>query len=406
MHIGHSEVINTGLKLRSLQLNADRTATTCTLPKLRDVIVCQSPHSDSSFRMPDIVIRSLQAAGVFRMLQPRRYGGAEIPINEFFNSQCELSKIDMSTGWLVGVMGILAFHLALFPEAAQDDVWLADPDALIASSYMPKGTAVAVSDGFELSGHWQFASGADHADWFMLGGIIVQDGEREGCVFLVPRRDVEVHDVWRPTGLKATGSQDVTISQCFVPHHRLHGWRDRFFGRSAGLACNRAPLYRIPLPQLLMRVISTPAIGALSGLLDAVVAHNRARVGANGAAACDDPTVQLVLGEALADIDEMLTNLEASVDRLMRHAEAGVDAPLRDRMVMRLQTTRVADRCCRTAQRLFQCSGTSGLALDRPIGRYLADIQASRQHTANQFQGFGRALGSALLGRETEDLLL
>src|SRR3546814_5228279 len=85
----------------------------------------------------------------------------------------------MSTGWLAGVMGVLAFHLALFPAKAQTDVWDANPGALMACSYMQTGKAILTSDGYELSGRWRFASGADYADWFLLGARLERAGRSE-----------------------------------------------------------------------------------------------------------------------------------------------------------------------------------------------------------------------------------
>src|SRR3546814_7327260 len=84
----------------------------------------------------------------------------------------------------------------------------------------------------------------------------VCSSDLEPVIFLVPRHDVEILQTWRATGLRGTGSQDLSIERCFVPTHRIHGIRERFLGMSPGLEVNRAPLYRIPLPQLLFRVVS------------------------------------------------------------------------------------------------------------------------------------------------------
>src|SRR3546814_1381647 len=106
----------------------------------------------------------MRSEGLFRTRQPRRVGGGEADIAAFFDKQIEISATDMSTGWPAGVMGVLAFHLALFPAKAQTDVWDANPGALMACSYMQTGKAILTSDGYELSGRWRFASGADYAD--------------------------------------------------------------------------------------------------------------------------------------------------------------------------------------------------------------------------------------------------
>lgn len=374
---------------------------------LRSAIERGSDASAAEGRMHDATIAAMRDAGLFRMLQPRRYGGGETGPAEFFETQAELASCDMSAGWLHGTMGVLAFHLALFPEQAQDDVWGDRPDALMASSYMQTGRATPVAGGYQVEGVWHFASGADHANWFVLGAVATgTDGNADRFVILVPRGDATVRREWHASGLKATGSQGVVLDDCFVPAHRVHGIRERFEGRSPGLAVNKAALYRIPLPQLQFRVISTPAIGALRGLLDALLVHNRDRVGVTGVAASDDPIVLLACGQAAAALDELMAVQRASLGRMLDHARCGGEAPIADRMIYRLQAASVVDRCSRLALRLFQAAGTSGLSLDKPFARYLADIQASRQHVANQFEGYGRALGRALLGDTAEDTLL
>ncbi|WP_432768752.1 MAG: hypothetical protein HEQ22_15525 [Sphingopyxis sp.] len=356
--------------------------------------------------MSPTIIDAMRSGGLFRTLQPRRYGGSEAGVTEFFDSQIEIAAADMSTGWLFGVMGVLAFHLALFPAEAQSDVWDANPDALMASSYMQTGKAIAVAGGYELSGRWRFASGADYADWFMLGARVERDGVTEPVIFLVPRDDVTILPTWRAAGLRGTGSQDLAIERCFVPAHRIHGIKERFLGMSPGLEVNRGPLYRIPLPQMLLRVVSVPAIGALRSGLTALIDHNAIRTDIAGQRVAANPEVQFTVGDVAADVDAMLAVLHHGVGQLSAAAAEGRDLPLQTRMILRLQASRTADRCCHLMHRIFVAAGASGLTSDAPFGRLLADIQASRQHAANQFQPFAQSLGASLLGVETEDSLL
>lgn len=376
---------------------------TALLPLVRDC----AAQGEREARLPDRMIAALREEGLLRLLQPARYGGEEAAPEVFFAVQAILSRADMSTGWLQGVMGTLAFHLALFPHAAQDDVWGRDADALIACSYMPTGIAEPVPGGVRLSGRWGFASGADHCDWLLLAGkASLADGTPDLRVFLVPRADVTIARVWDTTGLRATGSQDVEARDVFVPDHRAHRHADRFAGTSPGLAGQGNPLYRLPLPQLLFRNITTPAIGALEGFLDAFLDHSRARVAVTGQAVARDPTAQQVAGETLAAIDEMTTQMRTNFARLLAYARRGEEAPVRERMLYRLQAVGCAERCSLLAARLFKACGASGLSRAHPFGRYLADIAAARQHAASQVEAQARALGAALLDVGGEDTVL
>jgi 3-hydroxy-9,10-secoandrosta-1,3,5(10)-triene-9,17-dione monooxygenase len=376
------------------------------VPDLLDIVSAHATENETLCRLCPSVLNEMRDGALFRALQPRRFGGKEADVKAFFDQQIEIAASDMSSGWLFGVMGVLAFHLALFPDEAQSDVWESNSDALMACSYMQTGKAVAVSGGYELTGAWRFASGADYADWFMLGARIERDGAHEPVIFLVPGVDVTIRRTWQPAGLRGTGSQDLAIERCFVPSHRMHGIRERFLGKSPGLDYNRGALYRIPLPQLLLRVVSVPAIGALRGGLSALIDHNKIRVDIGGQRVAANSAVQLTVGEVAADIEEMIAVLHNALRQLSDAAAEGRDLPLQTRMIFRLQASRMADRCCRLMHQVFIAAGASGLTSDAPFGRILADIQASRQHIANQFQQFGQTLGASLLGIEIEDSLL
>lgn len=367
-----------------------------------------APAGDRERRLPDAAAAALREAGFFRILQPRRHGGYEMAPAVFNEVQMVLAEADMSTGWVHGVVGVLAFHLALLDDRAQAEVWGDDPSTLVAASYMPRGRAVPVEGGYRLSGRWGFASGIDHCGWAFLGGIVEADGAGppDARAFLVPRADLRVLDTWRVTGLRGTGSHDVAVEEAFVPEYRTHRNADRFLGRNPGTAVNTGPLYRVPLPQLLFRAISSSSIGALRHLLDAFVDYNGRRLSVLGTAVARDPVAQLACAEAAADIDEMTAMLRRNFDRLMDHARRGGQAPIRERQLYRLHATRVPERCCALAQRLFKACGASALSEDRPFGRILADLAAARQHAAMQFETHGRALGAAMLGIEEEDTLL
>ena len=78
----------------------------------------------------------------------------------------------MSTAWVLGVVGIHPFQLALYDDKAQNEVYGDDPDTLVSSSYAPLGQVEVVDGGFKLSGHWQWSSGSEHCEWALLGALV------------------------------------------------------------------------------------------------------------------------------------------------------------------------------------------------------------------------------------------
>jgi 3-hydroxy-9,10-secoandrosta-1,3,5(10)-triene-9,17-dione monooxygenase len=50
----------------------------------------------------------------------------------------------MSTAWVLGVVGIHPFQLALYDDKAQQEVWGEDDNTLVSSSYAPMGQVTPV----------------------------------------------------------------------------------------------------------------------------------------------------------------------------------------------------------------------------------------------------------------------
>src|SRR6516162_7160456 len=178
-------------------------------------------------RLPDETFADFQEAGLFRALQPKRYGGYELDPGVFYQAVMEVGTVCGSSAWILGVIGVHNWHLAILPPQAQEDVWGEDTSVQLSTSLAPTGTVARVPGGFRLKGRWSFSSGCDFCQWAVLGGIVppATPGEPpEARVFLVPRRDYAIDDNWYVTGLCASGSKDLVVADAFVPEYRTHSY--------------------------------------------------------------------------------------------------------------------------------------------------------------------------------------
>jgi 3-hydroxy-9,10-secoandrosta-1,3,5(10)-triene-9,17-dione monooxygenase len=273
---------------------------------------------------------------------------------------------------------------------------------------MPNGTATPDGDGYRLQGHWFYSSGCEHCTWAFLGGAIAGEPGRppDRALFLVPRTDYEIVDTWHVAGLKATGSHDIDIKNAFVPTYRMIRLTDTFRGYGPGQSVNSGILYRYPFGQIFFRGVSICAIGALQGMLDALLDYGGRRASHHGKTA-EDPHVHLICAEIVVGIDEMKAALHHHL-RLMRgYAERREMPPLSDRIRYKFHTAAIVERCRELATRLFTATGGRGLYTDQPFGRIVADISAARQHFSNQYEVLGRNWGRTLFGHEdNNDLVL
>ncbi len=375
------------------------------VPALRE----RAAQAAQQRRVPAETVRQMQDAGLFRVLQARRYGGYELSPEVFYEIQMTLAQACMSTAWIYGVIAVHNWQMALLDDRASQDVWADDTSVLIASSYMPKGQVRRVDGGFRFSGRWGYSSGVDHCQWVLLGGLVPAETEGEPPeyrTFLVPRGDFEVLDTWDTMGLRGTGSHDVVVSDVFVPEYRTHKSADGFAGTSPGLAVNTAPLYRLPFGQIFVRAVSSSAIGALQGALQEFRAFAGNRVGDMGTRSAEQAPVQLAVAETAVAIDEMKLILRRNFGELMHAAEAGTMLDIETRLHYRYQAAAVVERCAQLIYRLFVTSGARGLFNDNPVVRHFLDIHAGRTHYANNPDQFARNYGGVLLGRDNSDFFI
>ena len=110
-------------------------------PTLRE----RARRTEQEREVPAATIKELREAGLFRALQPKRYGGHELPPTAFYDAAIELGAACGSTGWVYGVVGVHAWQLALFPAETQDEVWGEDTAVLASSSYAPTGIVEPVT---------------------------------------------------------------------------------------------------------------------------------------------------------------------------------------------------------------------------------------------------------------------
>jgi 3-hydroxy-9,10-secoandrosta-1,3,5(10)-triene-9,17-dione monooxygenase len=353
------------------------------LPVLRE----RAQEAEDARSVPADSVKALTEIGFFRLLQPARFGGLEADPVTFLTAVRLIASACGSTGWVASVVGVHPWQLALFPLQAQEEVWGADTNTRMSSSYAPTGRAEAVAGGHRLTGRWSFSSGCDHATWVLLGAIVPDaDGvPADFRTFLLPASDYAIDDVWDTVGLRGTGSNDIVVSDAFVPEHRSLSFNDVFRCVCPGQEANPAPLYRLPYGSLFSYAITTPIIGMATGAYEAHVAYQKERVRASyvGQKAWEDPHAQVRVAEAAADLDSAWLALERNMAELMQRAQAGEKIPLPLRLRVRRDQVRGTGQAISAVDRLFENSGGRALRRGTAIQRFWRDAHAGRVHAIN-----------------------
>ncbi|MPS30076.1 MAG: acyl-CoA dehydrogenase [Alcaligenaceae bacterium] len=370
------------------------------IPLLRS----EAEASERLHRMTPAVVQALHETGLFRIHQPRYWGGMELSYSAQFDV-CEiLGRGDASASWTFANLASHHRQLAQWPLPAQQDVLENDADALVASgiAYI-QGQGRPVEGGLRLSGKWGFSSGVTVSSWNMLACVIKEDGKPvDWCMCLVPAADYRVLDDWHTLGMRGTGSCTVECEDVFVPAHRVLSMKaDSGVPGFPGLQQHRDPLYRIPNSALGGNGIAAAMLGNAQAALDASIASVKERSTSYTAAKMRDfPTVQLRISMAGAKIDAarlMLRNdcLEGAAT-VERGAAIDTEARLRYRrntaMCIRMATEAVGS--------LQEMAGANGIYDKYPIQRMYRDALAANGHVLFNVDMQLTAWGLVALGGE------
>jgi 3-hydroxy-9,10-secoandrosta-1,3,5(10)-triene-9,17-dione monooxygenase len=362
-------------------------------------------------RVPDETIAELHKSGLFRMLQPKRVGGSELPYRALVELGAILAEGCGSTSWVVANLASHHWMLAMWPEQAQDEVWGRSPDDLVGSALVfPGGKATAVADGYILSGRWPFSSGIDPSRWSFVGGIVHDQKDKpiEQRCFLVAASEYRIIDTWYATGLRGTGSKDIEMKDVFVPAHRTLPLSALVGGGTApGCAINPAPLYKLPVLGLFAFVVSGVSLGLARGAIGDFTRQMHARIATySGRRLADLANLQLKIGEAAALADTAEALMLKDCDEAMAITEAGAPTTIEQKARWRRDGAYAASLCTEAVNQLFAATGGGGVYLDQPIQRAFRDSHAANAHYALSWDVNGTQWGRIALGLPAEAVVL
>jgi len=364
------------------------------IPQIRE----RALRCEHERKVPQETIDEFVAAGLGRIMTPKRWGGYEISHDAACDVILEIAEGCGSTGWCCSWLLTHVWWFAAFPLEAQFDVYGDGPDVNLAASFADRqGIATPVPGGYRLSGRWGWASGIDHCTWTMLGATVKGDAaEPYARLFVLPQIDYTVEDTWYNIGLRGTGSNDVIVDDVFVPEHRSVRVAEIRNCTAPGRAVNPGPMYRLEGSTRNHELIA-PGLGAARGALKEWLTWSRDRVSyRTGASFRADHSRQLGTAQVETDLDAVELILRRNLD-LIRNG-----GPISPETITLIHYSgaRSIEWLCRAVDTLLGLSGASGLFDTNPIQRAWRDVHAIAAHaSANPVQS-GEARGRVLLGLE------
>src|SRR5579871_715322 len=373
------------------------------VPYLRD----HAQRTEAERRVSVEATEAFQSAGFFKLMQPRRYGGYEYGFTAFIDVISEIGRGCTSSAWCCAIGCGHQWMIGCFPEEAQDDVWMGDPNAFACVSYAPTGTLEVVEGGFRVHGKWQFVSNADNSQWVILGAQFPgpeRGAPPEAGFLLLPRSDWRIEDNWYVSGQSGTGSKAIAIDQpTFVPAHRKLSVAQAAAGSSPGARVNTNPIYSIPFISALPVCLISPLLGTALGAVEEFVALcgtrvTRGAVAGSGNRLSEFYPVQSKVAEASAMADAARLIITRDTAEVVKSIFAGQGLSIDQRIRNRRDHAFAAKLARDAVDLLFSAVGGSGLSLDQPIQRMWRVSAAIVRHITLNWDAVSAMVGQHLLG--------
>jgi 3-hydroxy-9,10-secoandrosta-1,3,5(10)-triene-9,17-dione monooxygenase len=357
-------------------------------------------------RLPDTTQQEFVDAGLYRVLQPRRFGGYEFDLGVFFSIMAEIARGCPSSGWVLALTAGHAHTLAaLFPEETQVETFGADGEYRAPLSGNGRGVLTTCDGGYRLTGAWSYVSGCLTATHFI--GMSMLDGSESRHFVLIGKDDFEVVDDWDVMGMQGTGSHRIVVEDAFVPARHVIGQpMDEMGSRNApGRSVHANPLYAAGrIGSVLFGEMAAVAVGMALGALDIYEAELRTKTMNYPpfAPRAEVAEYQRHFGEAWALISMASATLERIGSDYMSYAREDVagETPFSDQRdgQLRLLEQFVTKLAADAIDLMFRSAGTSAARSASPLQRYFRDSAIVRTHFAAQYERGAEEFGRAYFG--------
>ncbi|BCJ55326.1 acyl-CoA dehydrogenase [Actinoplanes sp. NBRC 14428] len=362
------------------------------LSQLVDVTAALAAHAeehDRSAELPAAGLALVHDAGLLTLTVGTGHGGPGGTLADTVRVLTALGRGDPSVA-LISAMTLFAhaaqartggwpadLYAGVLAESATRPTLInalrVEPDlGTPARGGLPATTARRTADGWELTGHKIFSTGAVGLRWMQVWARTDEDPVRAGA-FLV-RTDspgITVERTWDHLGLRASRSDDVTFDRVRVPEGAVLGLDGRDGGDlRAWNALGIAAIY----------------LGVAYAARDWLAGYLRERVPTN-------------LGKPLASLPRFQNEVGA-IEAALASAQAFLTATAETGGVTAadLAKTVVTNAAIDAVQRGVALIGNAALSRRNPLERHLRDVLCGRIHTPQDDVVLGSAGRSVLEG--------
>ncbi len=341
-------------------------------------------HREALAKGPDLprpLADALTRAGLTQLWLPRALGGPETRPLDLVRAIEALARLDGAVAWCAMISSVGSRFAGLMAAEPMRRHRPAGDMFGFSGSGQPTGSATPDGEGWRINGRWSWASFCRHSSISFLMCVeqedgapwLTADGRPKMRGVLLPSEMVRVMGNWDGSGLRSSGSHDVTCTDAWVPDDCTTGME--FARRQPG------PLYHLPMA-------SSFAIGALGiplGIAAASIDHlatlARTKVAfASAAPLREQEHVQLEVAWAKTRLHAARAFAFDAIGSLWASVSSGQPASVEQQALLRLACWNAGDAGKEVVGRMYAAAGSTAVLEESPFAAQLRDVHAACQH--------------------------
>jgi alkylation response protein AidB-like acyl-CoA dehydrogenase len=333
---------------------------------------------EAARRLDDDLVEDLEAAGLFSVVVPKRWGGAGLGPPELNKVVEIIANGDVSTAWVTSFYNLHNWFLCRYPLAVQEALFADGPSVRTAAILSPPGSAERVDGHLRIRGRWGYATGMLHASHALVPVMV--DGELLWAI--VAREQLEIVDDWDVAAMSATGSVTIVATDAVVPD----GWAMPF-RQMMSATDHDGTFHEEEVMGLPFSVLTHGPSFLYVGALDAAVEMMRERMdsasGQNSPARKERSIMRVRWVNAYQAARVVHLVMEAAADEALRIAREGRTRTLEEEARASLHTQYVRRTVRDTLRDLVDGNGTSGYRADNHLLRMSKDVAMLSTHAVH-----------------------
>ncbi len=329
-------------------------------------------------RLDDDLVEAMEAAGLFSVVVPKRWGGAGLGPHELNEVVEIVASGDLSTAWVTGFYNFHNWFLCRYPLKVQEKLFAGRASVRCAAILSSPGTANRVDGRLRVSGRWGYATGMLHASHALVPAVI----DSELFWVIVPREQLEIVDDWDVAAMAATGSVTIEAKDAVVPE----SWAMPF-GKMMSATDHDGTFHQEEVMRLPFSVLKFAMSSLFVGALDAAVEMARERLntasGVNSPPRIERPLARVRWVNAYQSARIMHLVCNAATEEAIQIARRGTPQTLEEEASGGLHGATILRTVRDTLRDLVDGNGSSGYRSDNHLRRMSADVAMLSTHAVH-----------------------